>query len=157
MLRACFSLCLLAAFCLSQPVVAGHSGPGPYNGQGEYRMGRYRGTVQDIDDWLEQLPPNQQNKARRIIDDARPRVRELRGRIREKMAELESLSYDQGTSPDTLPRLGRELQQLRDALRASLMDVDERLRREVGVSLGPPASRGCRMSHAGIPPADEED
>ena len=37
------------------------------------------------------------------------------------------------------------------------MDVDERLRREVGVSLGPPASRGCRMSLAGIPPADEEE
>ena len=59
--------------------------------------------------------------------------------------------------PPRIPCLGRELQQLRDALRASLMDVDERLRREVGVSLGPPASRGCRMSHAGIPPADEEE
>ncbi len=157
MLRTCFSLCLLAALYLSQPVAAGHGAPGPPDGQSEYRMGRYLGNVQDMDEWLEQLSPTQQVKARIIIDEARPRVRELRARIREKKAELESLNYDQETSPATLPRLGRELQMLRDELRATLLEVDKRMLREMGISLGPPMSRGCRMGHAGIVPTDESD
>lgn len=157
MLKICFSLCLLAPLCFSQPVAAGHGLPDPPDGQGEYRMGSYLGNTQDIDEWLAELSPSQRAKARIIIDEVRPNVRELRARIREKMTELESLSYDQATSPDTLPRLGRELQLLRDELRATLLEMDKRLLREVGVSLGPPISRGCRMGN-GSPaqPPDEK-
>lgn len=156
MLRTCFLLCLLAPLSLSQPAAAEHTRVSdPPDGQGEYRMGRYLGDVQDMDAWLEQLSPTQQAKARVIMDEVRPRIRELRARIRDTMAELESLSYDQGTSPETLPRLGRELQLLRDELRATLLEMDKRMLRETGVSLGSPMSRGCRMGNVGIAPADE--
>ncbi|MGE9984053.1 periplasmic heavy metal sensor [Desulfovibrio sp. SGI.169] len=157
MFKTCFSLCLLAPLCLSQPVTAAHDVSDPPEGQDECGMGHRHGNAQDREEWLARLSPAQRAKARIIIDDARPRVRELRSRIRKKMAELESLSYDQETSPATLPRLGRELQLLRDELRATLMEVDRRMLREVGVSLGPPISRGCRMDNGdtGAPPPDE--
>ena len=45
----------------------------------------------------------------------------------------------------------------RQELRATLLEVDKRMLREMGISLGPPMSRGCRMGHAGIVPTDESD
>lgn len=155
--KICFSLCLLAPLCFSQPAAADHGLPDPPDGQDEYRMGSHLGNARDMDAWLAELSPDQRAKARTIIDEAQPRVRELRTRIREKMAELESLSYDQATSPDTLPRLGRELQLLRNELRATLLEMDRRLLREAGVSPGAPMSRGGRMGNgsAGATPADQ--
>lgn len=105
-------------------------------------MGRYRPDVRDLDDWLQSLSPVQQAKAKSILEETRPRIKELRKRIQNKMVELESLNYDQETSPETLPRLGRELQLLRDELRAELLHMDDRMIREVGVSLGRP-TRGA--------------
>lgn len=149
MLKACFTLCFLLAFCLVQPATTGTAGPG------EASHVRYSSAGHDMETWLQQLTPPQQIKAREILEEYRPRVRELRRRIEMKKRELESLNYDQETSPDTLPRLGRELLVLRDELQAILICVDERMRREVGVPLGSPDSRGCRMGHPGI--IDEGD
>lgn len=149
MLKACFTLCFLLAFCLAQPAATGTAGPGGAS------RGHYSSDSHDMETWLQQLSPPKQIKAREILEEYRPRVRELRQRIELKKRELESLNYDQETSPETLPRLGRELLLLRDELRAILMCVDERMRREVGVPLGSPDSRGCRMDHPGI--IDEGD
>lgn len=156
MLQGCLALCLLLTFCLVQPVAAGHAGPGPM-GHGGHMMNRYRPDVRDLDEWLQSLSPVQQAKAKSILEETRPRIKELRKRIQNKMVELESLSYDQETSPETLPRLGRELQLLRDELRAELLHMDDRMLREVGDSLGPPATRGCRMGHHGLPNLEEEE
>lgn len=144
MLKACFTFCVMLAFCLAQPATTGAAGPGGAS------RDHYSSDSNDMETWLQQLSPPQQIKAREIIEEYRPHIRKLRQRIELKKRELEDLNYDQGTSPDTLPRLGRDLLLLRDELRAVLMCVDERMRREVGVPLGSPDSRGCRMRHPGL-------
>ena len=94
---------------------------------------------------LDLLPPQKCAKAIAIMDDFKKKSFYLRQLINTKKCELESLSFDQKTSPDTLPRLGYELQVLRDELRAVHMNADQRMRLEVGVPLGTLASRGCSM------------
>ena len=90
-----------------------------------------------VREWLATLPPVQREQARTILRAAHPGIHALRERIREKKAELAALSFDSATPPDTLPRLGRELQILREQLRRRLLLVSERLRGEVGVPMGP--------------------
>ncbi len=104
-----------------------------------------RTAMSTLDVWLDYLPPSQRMKAQLIMEEYRPKVRDLRQRIFSKKSELEELSYNRNTSPDTLPRLGRELQVLRDELQALLIHADQRMRREVGIPLGTLASRGCSM------------
>ncbi len=156
MLKGYLSLCLLLTFCLAQPVAAGHAGPDPVGHDGHMKH-RYRPDIRDLDEWMQSLSPVQQARAKSILAEARPRIKELRKRIQNKMVELESLNYDRATSPETLPRLGRELQLLRDELRAELLYMDDRMLREVGVSLGPPVTRGCRMGHTRLPNLEEEE
>ncbi|MBD5647624.1 MAG: periplasmic heavy metal sensor [Desulfovibrio sp.] len=92
--------------------------------------------------WLETLPPRQREQARKILREAHPDVQVLRMRIRETKARLESLAFDRGTPTDTLPRLGLELQMLRNRLRARLSEISELLRTEVGVPMGPIGEEG---------------
>lgn len=87
--------------------------------------------------WLTTLPEGQRERALKILREAHPGVHALRDRIREKKAELAALSFDSTTPPDTLPRLGRELQILREQLRRRLLLVSEQLSNEVGVPMGP--------------------
>lgn len=103
--------------------------------------------------WLATLPPVQQVQARKILQAAHPGVHALRERIREKKAELAALSFDSATPPDTLPRLGRELQILREQLRRRLLLVSDQLRDEVGVSMGPLRDDGFWLS----PPIDDQN
>lgn len=95
---------------------------------------------------LEDLPPQKCAKAIAIMDDFNKKNQYIRNLIDIKKRELESLKFDKKTSPDTLPRLGYELQVLRDELRTLLMNADQRMRLEVGVPLGTLASRGCSMN-----------
>lgn len=87
-----------------------------------------------------------------MVEDYLPRVQALRQRILLKKNELAQLRYDLETPPDTLPKLGRELQFLRDELRTLLLHADADMRRQAGVSLGTPLSRGCGMEVSGLPP-----
>lgn len=87
--------------------------------------------------WLNSLQPFQQERARQILKEARPAMRDLRKAIREKKAELAELSFDRNTAPETLPRLGMELQQLRADLRHKLQMLSNRLYFEAGVRFGP--------------------
>lgn len=92
--------------------------------------------------WLESLPADQREQAHKILREAHPDVHALRVRIREKKAELEELRFDSTTPPDTLPRIGLELQMLRNQLRRRLLHVSELLRTEVGVPMGPIGEEG---------------
>ncbi|WP_291440992.1 hypothetical protein, partial [Desulfovibrio sp.] len=104
-----------------------------------------RTAMGTLDMWLDYLPAGQRMKAQIIVEEYRPKVRDLRQRIFSKKSELEELSYNRNTAPDALPRLGRELQVLRDELQALLIHADQRMRREVGIPLGTLVSRGCSM------------
>ncbi len=97
---------------------------------------------------LDYLPLSQRMEAQIIVAEYRPKVRELHQRIYSKKSELEDLRYNRTTLPNTLPRLGRELQILRDELQALLIQADQRMRREVGIPLGTLVGRGCSMEFA---------
>lgn len=93
--------------------------------------------VQAIRKWLDSLQPGKREQARQILREAHPSLRDLRIAIREKKSQLATLTFDQDTSPEALPRLGQELQDLRNALRGKLQGLADRLRDELDVSMGP--------------------
>ena len=94
--------------------------------------------------WLAGLSPELRQKARVILEEERPRIQNLHYQIHCKMQELEGLNYDNDIRPDALPRLGWELQKLRDQLHAAYQHIHERMRRELGVDFVRPGRRGCR-------------
>lgn len=98
--------------------------------------------TRSVRQWLEGLPPNQREQARKILQEAKPGVHALRERIRETKARLEALRFDSATPTDTLPRLGLELQMLRNQLRQRLLQISDLLRNEVGVPMGPLGDEG---------------
>ncbi len=65
-------------------------------------------------------------------------------RITMKMQELAAIDFKDGSDPEQLSRLGLELQGLRNAMRAKLIEVRRKLQAEAGVRLAPPMPRGCR-------------
>lgn len=87
--------------------------------------------------WLGSLQPFQQERARKILREAQPAMSGLRKAIRDKKSELAELSFDRNTAPETLPRLGMELQELRATLQHKLQVLSNRLYFEAGVKLGP--------------------
>lgn len=91
--------------------------------------------VTAIRSWLATLAPFQREKARKIMVEAHPALQNLRNAIRDKKSELASLSFDRGMPPETLPRLGMELQQLRSCLNNELKKVNEKLRYEAGIKM----------------------
>lgn len=107
------------------------------------REERYTRSVRE---WLDSLPAAQQKQARKILREAHPGLHELRVRIREKTTALAELRFNSATPPDTLPRLGQELQQLRAQLRRRLHTVNEQLRHEVGVPMGPLGEDGLWLT-----------
>lgn len=113
------------------------------------REERYTRSVRQ---WLDSLPAAQQERARKILREARPGLHELRVRIREKKAQLAELRFSSATPPDTLPRLGQELQRLRTQLRRRLHAINELLRHEAGVQMGPLGEDGLWLT----PPPDED-
>lgn len=147
MLKPLLSLCVLASLGLPQTTAADPNGHVEYApSPGVPAISHAAG----IKAWLQHLSPAQRAQAIAIIDEYSPRVNDLRRRILQKKNELAQLSYNQNTSPETLPRLGHELQQLRDELRTLLQRADQRMCAEVGVPLGSPQSRGCSMEYPGL-------
>lgn len=120
---------LLLVLCLGMAASAALAQPHGY------RHGAY--------DRNSQISPEQQAIADTIMDEARPRIQELHQKLHDKMMELKTFSYDKDTDPEVLPRLGRELQALRDALRAELQVLDTRLEQEAGFNVRPRSGRGC--------------
>ncbi len=102
--------------------------------------------VKKLRQWLDSLPNAKQENARAILRAARPELHALREQIRAKTAQLASLSYDKDTPPQALARLGQKLQKLRATLREKLLRLDERLRHELDLSLGPLASEGLWLN-----------
>lgn len=109
--------------------------------------------VYAIRKWLNSLAPVEQATARKILREAHPRMRALRVAIREKKSQLAAISFDRHTRPETLPRLGQELQALRAALRKELKVVDQRLRNEAGVETGPLGGDGFWLA----PPSEQSE
>ncbi|MBD5552848.1 MAG: hypothetical protein HDQ44_00775 [Desulfovibrio sp.] len=94
-----------------------------------------RQYVSAIRAWLDSLEPGQQERARKIMREAHSDLHALREAIRNKKHELASISFSKGMPPETLPRLGMELQHLRASLGQELRKVSDRLRKEAGVDV----------------------
>ncbi len=97
---------------------------------------------------FEDLPEDRQLKASAIVSESLPAIEDLDERIDRKRQELQAVTFSEQADAETLPKLGMDLQRLRNELRAVLMKVNVRLQREVGVSLQAPDSRGCRAMRA---------
>lgn len=84
--------------------------------------------------WQHSLPEEFQAKAQAILQEAIPEITQLRRALREKVDALADLNYDEVTPPEKLLQLGRELQELRNALNERLARLDSDLRNAVGSS-----------------------
>lgn len=130
--------------CIARAAAAGHARHAIQNETDAHDLSAEREAhyTHSVRQWLERLPAGQREQARKILQEAHPDVHALRVRIREKKAELESLRFDSATPPDTLPRIGLEIQMLRSQLRRRLNQVSELLRNQVGVPMGPLGEEG---------------
>ena len=70
-----------------------------------------------IEAWISTLSDEQRLVARLKVDAHRDKINDLQARLRQKLAELRSLRYDSRSTPETLPRIGMELQEIRASLR----------------------------------------
>ncbi|MDO5536415.1 MAG: hypothetical protein Q4F72_02640 [Desulfovibrionaceae bacterium] len=93
---------------------------------------------------LDDLPEDRQARASEIVSESLPALQAIDARISLKMDELKAVTYSDEADAETLPKLGMDLQRLRNEMRDALMQVNLRLMREVGVQMPPPAGRGCR-------------
>ncbi len=84
---------------------------------------------------LEDLPQEKKVKAEAILSDSLGKLNELDSQISVKKNELLSLTYSETADPETLPRLGLDLQRLRSQMRETLARVNLRLRQEAGVQV----------------------
>lgn len=142
MLVLLLSLCLLGGLAQADCALAGDAG----GALPRMALQHGRPCQDPASAWLRRLPPAQRCKAQAVLDAYAPQVQDLRRRIALKKNELMLLSYSQSTEPDSLSRMGQELQQLRDELRALLLRVRESLSAEVGAPLEHPRSHGCGMA-----------
>lgn len=89
------------------------------------------------------LSPEQDQRARAVLNEAEPRVKELYTAISATRKQLHSLSIDSSSKPDDLEHLGERLLDLRNRLRAELDALNIRLEHEVGINPGLGHQRGC--------------
>ncbi len=143
MARLLFSIVFLSSLLqlLSALPVSAH--------EGCLAGGENAGNVR-CDDWeilyscIDTLPGDKKEKAIGIVQESLPGLQDIDRRINLKMNELRDVTYSTSADADALPRLGMDLQKLRNELANALMQVNIRLHNEAGVPLQKPAGRGCR-------------
>ena len=101
MIKPLLSLCVLASLCLPQPTAADQTDYAEYTPAPGSPAATHSA---DMRAWLQQLSPPQRAKAQAVIDEYTPKINALRKSILQKKNELAHLSYNQTTSPETLPR-----------------------------------------------------
>ena len=82
--------------------------------------------------WLATLSEAQQDEATAILATWEPILLELHNRLRQQLADLRNLRFDRSFSPETLPDLGRSLQQTRRDLNRAYADMWQQLVSTVG-------------------------
>ncbi|MBR4742075.1 MAG: hypothetical protein IK079_04175 [Desulfovibrio sp.] len=89
----------------------------PYVGSAQILPKNYALPLEDaLIPWLENLSPNQREAAKLILQQSQPKIHELQKKLRLKLTELQALRFDQHFTPESLPKLGKELQLLRQQL-----------------------------------------
>lgn len=83
--------------------------------------------------WLETLSEEERFKAEAIVADHATRIQTLQLQIHQKLAALRALRFDSKSSPETLPRLGFELQTLKKEIGNVYYTLCLELRHSLGV------------------------
>lgn len=91
------------------------------------------------------LTPEKQAKYDAIYKEADARIQPLKDKAWAKHIELNALSGNPNTKPETISKLTGELADLRTQIRKEYTALDERLEKEVGVNPG-----YGRMGHMGM-------
>ena len=81
----------------------------------------------ELSPWLSQLTVEERIQASSELALAEKDLNVLRQKLRKKLAELRLLRYDRQSSPEMLPRLGRELIELRELLHDEHQALQRRL------------------------------
>jgi len=94
----------------------------------------------------EMLTPEQVEKVGIILEQIKPKMKDLRLKLQEKRQALVNLHYNIDTDPEAMVTLGMELQKQRKAIMNELKNINERIQREVGANIRfkMPHGRGCR-------------
>ncbi len=93
--------------------------------------------------WSSELSHEQHRQMQKILHEAAPKIKLLRDGLQQKIIELKNFAYASPNDYETLALLGQELQNQRRILRQELKKLDEKLLREVGVSLHGYRGRDC--------------
>ncbi|MBQ7584932.1 MAG: hypothetical protein IJU40_01620 [Desulfovibrionaceae bacterium] len=101
-------------------------------------------TNLQVEDFLTKLesPPPANLKAQ--IERRKASIKELQQILTLKLSELRSLRYDQKSSPEALPKLGLELQELRSKIYQEYSELSKDLT-SMGVSLELPPKHCLKM------------
>ncbi|WP_353119396.1 periplasmic heavy metal sensor [Nitratidesulfovibrio sp.] len=91
------------------------------------------------------LTPEKQAKFDAVYKEADARIQPLKDKAWAKHTELNALSTNPNTKPETISKLAGELADLRTQIRKEYTALDERLEKEVGVNPG-----YGRMGHMGM-------
>lgn len=91
------------------------------------------------------LTPEKQAKFDAVYKEADARIQPLKDKAWAKHIELNALSGNPNTKPETISKLTGELADLRTQIRKEYTALDERLEKEVGVNPG-----YGRMGHMGM-------
>lgn len=91
------------------------------------------------------LTPEKQAKYDAIYKEADARIQPLKDKAWAKHTELNALSGNPNTKPETISKLSNELGDLRTQIRGEYTALDTRLEKEVGVNPG-----YGRMGHMGM-------
>ena len=93
--------------------------------------------------WFETVPEGKKTTALAILTKAHARILDLRTKLHQKIAALNNLRYDKTSSPDALPQLGREMQNIRIQLTQELEKLTQELTEQVGSA--PDCNPLCHM------------
>ena len=85
-----------------------------------------------IEIWIDTLSDEKRLAARIKVDAHKDKICDLQASLRQKLAELRTLRYDSRSSPETLPKLGLELQEIRANLRKEYESLAQDLKVTTG-------------------------
>ncbi|MBQ7617612.1 MAG: hypothetical protein IJS50_01930 [Desulfovibrio sp.] len=85
-----------------------------------------------LNPWLASLEPIRRKQVLDLFLAHEPKLLELQQKIHQKVAELRSLRYAINSSPNALPKLGRELLKLREDFRQEIHQLSLKLKAELG-------------------------
>ncbi|MBQ7739465.1 MAG: hypothetical protein IJT59_07420 [Desulfovibrionaceae bacterium] len=110
------------------------SQPNSASSQPHYQNAMLTPPWETIETWIGTLSDEKRLAARLKVAAHKNNITNLQATLRQKLAELRTLRYDSRSSPETLPRLGLELQEIRKKLLLEYDALTKGLNQTIGSS-----------------------